>query len=99
MAVTPRDVPGKNMPVKSKSSLMGIRERELEYIGFKRQASNKFNFPWDFASHHLVTKCASSLGIHLSPQTRNDTYPGWEASFYRARFFRTGRSQGQTMKT
>jgi len=84
VAVTSRDAPGKNMPVKSKSSLAGIREHKLEYVGFKRQASNKFNFPWDFTSHHLVTKRASSLSIHLSPQTCNDTYPSWEASFFRA---------------
>lgn len=61
MAVTTRDVPGKNMPVKSKPSLTGIREHKLEYVGFKRQASNKFNFPWGLTSHHLVTKRASSL--------------------------------------
>lgn len=84
MAVTPRDVPGKNMPVKSKSSLMGIREHKLEYVGLKRQASNKSNFPWDFTSHHLVTKHSSSLCIHLSAQTCNDTHPSWEVSFFRA---------------
>lgn len=80
MAVTPRDIPGKNMPVKSKSSLAGIREHKLEYMGFKRQVSNKFNFPWDFTSHRSVTKRASSLCIHLSPQTPNDTHPRWEAA-------------------
>lgn len=36
MAVTPRDVPGKIAPVKSKSSLTGIREHKLDYVGFKR---------------------------------------------------------------
>lgn len=99
MAVTPRDIPGKNMPVKSKSSLAGIREHKLEYMGFKRQASNKFNFPWDFTSHHSVTKRAASLCIHLSPQTPNDTHPRWEASFFRAWFSRTGSSRGQMMET
>lgn len=98
MAVTPRDVPGENMPVKSKSSLTGITEHRLKYVGFKRQASNKLNFPWDFTSHHLVTKHASSLRIHLSSETCNNTSPSWEASFFRASFFRTARSRGQTMK-
>lgn len=86
------------MPVKSNSSLTGITEHKLEYIGFKRQASNKFNFPWDFTSHHIVTKHASSLCIHLSPQNCNDTYPSCEASFLRAGFFTTGTSLVQTME-
>lgn len=84
MAVIPRDEPGKNMPVKSKLPLMGIREHKLKYVCFKRQASNKFNFLWDFTSHHLVTKHSSSLCIHLSPQTCNNTYLSGEASFCRA---------------
>lgn len=71
VAVTPRDAPGKIAPVKSKSSLTGIREHKLEYIGIKRWTSNTFKFPWGFTSRHLVTKRASSLCIHLSSQTHS----------------------------